>query len=179
MPSSKTDLILHPVRLRIITATTTDRVTAKDLAQALPDVPQTTLYRHINALVEGGMLEVVDEIPQRGTVERVYSLAAPPSLQPEDLRGLSKEDYQRTFTIVMTSLLNEAISYLDQVPVDEEFDLLGAGFNYNQITLKLTDEEYQAMNQQILEIMLAASQNEASDDRKRRIFSFLFIPVER
>jgi Fe2+ or Zn2+ uptake regulation protein len=36
-------------------------MTAKDLAQTMPDVPLTTLYRQINLLVEGGLLKVVEE----------------------------------------------------------------------------------------------------------------------
>ena len=171
------ELMVHPIRMRIVTAMSNDRVTAKDLAEALPDIPQTTLYRHINILVEGGLLEVVDEIPQRGTVERVLGFKVQPSLSPEDLRGLSKEQYKDTFTLIMFNLLNEALRTLENLPEGEEIDLLGSGFQFSECQLNLSDEEYQQMNQKILDIMVSAMGNKPSNERKRRVFAYMYIPV--
>lgn len=177
MSSIMNNLLLHPIRLRIVSAITGNRVTAKDLAQALPDIPQTTLYRHINVLVDGGLLQVVDEIPQRGTVERVFGFKVPPSLNPEDLTGLSKEEYQQTFTLILTTLLQEAINSLNRLPDDEEIDLLSEGYQFSQIQLNLNDAEYEKLNRNILRLMMAAANNEPTSERKRRIFSYMFIPV--
>jgi DNA-binding transcriptional ArsR family regulator len=177
MPASMNDLLLHPIRLRIVSAITGDRVTAKDLAKALPDIPQTTLYRHIKVLVDGGLLEVVDEIPQRGTLERVFGFKVPPSLSPEDLTGLSKEEYQQTFTLILTALFQEAINSLNRLPDDEEIDLLSEGYQFSQVQLNLSEAEYEKLNRNILRLMMAAAKNESSSERKRRIFSYMFIPV--
>lgn len=177
MPTKMSELLLHPIRLRIISAMTGDRVTAKELAKALPDVPQTTLYRHINALVDGEVLQVVDEIPQRGTVERVFGFKVPPSLSPEDLRGLSKAEYQQTFTLILSALMQEAMNSLNNLPDDEEIDLLGAGYQFSQVQLNLDDEDYEKLNRDILELMMAAMRKKPSEDTRRRIFSYMFIPV--
>lgn len=177
MPSNLNELLLHPIRLRIVSALTGDNVTAKDLAKALPDVPQTTLYRHINVLVDGGLLEVVDEIPQRGTVERVFGFKTAPSLQPEDLRGLTKEEYQQTFTMVLTALLQDAINSLNNFADDEEIDLVGSGYHYSQAQLNLDQDEYEKLNNQIMGLMMEALKNKPAPGKKRRIFSYLFIPV--
>lgn len=40
-------LIGHPVRLRVIIALGGRTLTTKQLAEALPDVAQATLYRHV------------------------------------------------------------------------------------------------------------------------------------
>ena len=177
MPKTKLDLMVHPIRLRIITAISADRVTAKDLAKALPDILQTTLYRHINVLVDGGLLQIVDEIPQRGTVERVLSFKTPPSLEQEDLKGLSKEEYLEIFTVIVSTMLNEAINYINGVPEGEEIDLLAAGFDFNKIQLNLSDDEFNSLKRSIFELMMAAAKNKPSSDRKRRTFSYLFIPL--
>lgn len=66
MSNARANLLLHPVRLRIVTAAAGRELTAADLAAALPDVPQATLYRHLKRLVDGGMLAVVAENPVRG-----------------------------------------------------------------------------------------------------------------
>src|SRR3712207_7514085 len=56
------DLLLHPVRLRIVQAFLGDRtLTTADLRSELPDVPVATLYRHVGVLAEAGVLEVVGE----------------------------------------------------------------------------------------------------------------------
>ena len=54
------DLLLHPVRLRIVQAFLGDRaLTTAELGTELPDVPPASLYRHVGVLVEGGVLAVV------------------------------------------------------------------------------------------------------------------------
>jgi len=178
MPGAKADLILHPIRMQIIAAISTYRATAKELGEAMPEVPQTTLYRHINALVEGGILKIVEENPIRGTVERVYALAAPPTLAPEDLQGMTKQDYEQVFTMILTTLMSDARRYLASKPDSGEIDLLADGVEFSKIQLNLSDEEYKAMNRQIVDMMMAAANNEPSPKRRRRVFSYLFIPAD-
>lgn len=178
MPASKVDLIFHPIRLDIISALTTQRMTAGELAKIMPGVPLTTLYRHINLLVEGGLLEVVEEHPIRGTVERVYALAGPPSLKAEDLEGMTKKDYEQSFAIFLSSLLRDAKHYLEHKPDDREIDLLADGVEVTKLQLQLSDEEFRTLNTQIFEMILSVAKNEPAPDRKRRVFSYVFIPVE-
>ncbi|MGH8128402.1 MAG: helix-turn-helix domain-containing protein, partial [Gammaproteobacteria bacterium] len=67
------DVLLHPIRLRIVRAFLGDaKLTARDLAERLGDVPQATLYRHLNRLAEAGVLTVTSESPVRGAMERTY-----------------------------------------------------------------------------------------------------------
>ena len=75
MATTKPDLILHPLRMRIIMTIAGKQMTAQNLAAALPDIAQATLYRHINKLAQGGVLAVIEERPVRGTMEKVYSLS--------------------------------------------------------------------------------------------------------
>lgn len=178
MENNLFDLMVHPIRLRIVTAMSNDQMTAKDLAEALPDIPQTTLYRHINVLIEGGLIEVVEEIPQRGTVERVLGFKIQPSLAPQDLIGLSKEKLKDTFSLIMYTLLNEALTSLNQFPDDQPIDILGSGFQFSECQLNLSDEEFNQMNQKILALMMEAGNNPPSPERRRRIFSYMFIPLK-
>jgi DNA-binding transcriptional ArsR family regulator len=178
MENKMFDLMVHPIRLRIVTAMSNDRMTAKEIADALPDIPQTTLYRHINVLIEGGLLEVVEEIPQRGTVERVLGFKVQPTLQPQDLLGLSKEQLKETFTMVIYTLLNEALNSLNQFPEGKPIDIIGSGFHFSECQLNLTDEEYHQLNQKIMGLMMEAGNNKPTQERKRRIFSYMFIPLK-
>jgi DNA-binding transcriptional ArsR family regulator len=176
MPSSKANLILHPIRLQIITAISTQEMTAKELAKVIGDVPQTTLYRHINALVEGGILKVTGEAQIRGTLERTYAMAGVPSLRAEDLRGMKKQDYEQAFIIYLSTLMNAARRYLDNKPDNEEINPIEDGVDLSLAQLLLSDEEFKAMNQQILDLLLAKANNQPSPNRKLRLFTYLFIP---
>ena len=178
MPVSKVNLIFHPVRLDIISALSTQRMTAKEMAQIMPGVPLTTLYRHINLLVEGGLLEVVEEHPIRGTVERVYALAGPPSLRAEDLVGMTKKDYEQAFAIFLSSILSDAKNYLASKPDDQEIDLFADGVEVTKLQLLLSDEEFRKLDAQLLELILSAAKNEPAPGRRRRVLSLTMIPVE-
>jgi DNA-binding transcriptional ArsR family regulator len=178
MPSKKADLLLHPIRLQIITAISTSQMTARELSEAVPNVPQTTLYRHINALVEGGLLKVVNETQIRGTVERTYAVAALPSLKPEDLQGMTKQDYQQAFLVYLSTLMSAAHRYLDSKGEDEVIDPLADGLDLSLGTLHLSDAEFRAMNKRILEVIMSASGNQPTPARKRRMFTYLFIPQQ-
>jgi len=65
------ELILHPVRLRIVHAVMDGLpFTASELCAQLLDVSKATVYRQVAVLAEGGLVEVVGEERVRGAVER-------------------------------------------------------------------------------------------------------------
>ncbi len=68
-------VLLNPIRMRIIQhLSTLKTITAGELVTFMPDVPRTTLYRHINILQKANILMVAKENRVRGTVEKVYAL---------------------------------------------------------------------------------------------------------
>lgn len=176
MPTLKTNLLLHPIRLQIVTAFSNQQMTVRELAEIIPNVPMTTLYRHINALVEGGVLQIASETQVRGTVERTYALAVRPSLNADDLRGMKKQDYQQAFMIYLSSLMSITQRYLDRKGDDEEFNPLADGMDLSLGTLNLSDEEFKDLNQRILELIFSSADNPPGMGRKPRTFTYLFIP---
>ena len=71
---TKADLLLHPVRLRILQAFLGDRaLTTSQLQAELADVP-ASLYRHVAKLAAAGVLTIVEERRVRGALERTYTL---------------------------------------------------------------------------------------------------------
>ena len=170
----KADLILHPVRLRILTALMGRQMTAQALAAALPDVAQATLYRHINRLAEGGVLVVVEENPVRGTVEKVYALAEDQAhLSAEDMANLSKDDHMRMFTTFVTRLLHDFSHYLES---HETVDPAVDGVGYQQIPLYLSEEELGQFAQEINAALLPYVNLEPTPQRRRRIFTSVMMP---
>src|SRR4051794_12982276 len=96
---STVDVILHPIRMRIIQSLINQQRTAQQLKELLPDIPQASLYRHLKRLVEAGVIHIIDEIPNRGTIERVYSLQDPAkaTISADKLNSFTKDEHLDLF----------------------------------------------------------------------------------
>src|SRR4051812_39832569 len=110
------ELLLHPVRLRLVHAFAGGRtLTTAQLAARLPDVSQATVYRHVATLAEAGILELEGEQRVRGFVERRYRLRRQAAaVTPERAAAASLDDHRRAFATSMAVLLAEYGQYLDR-----------------------------------------------------------------
>lgn len=174
MPESKADLILHPVRMRIITSLVGgNQRTAAEMSEQLSDVPQATLYRHLSKLVQGGVLNVIDERRVRGAVEKTYSLSAQQAaLTPEDLANASVDDQMRYFMTFLATLMGDFGRYLQQ----DKHDYLADGVGYRQVPLYLSDAEFMEMAGRLNRILGDYVSMGPAAGRRRRMFSTIVIP---
>jgi DNA-binding transcriptional ArsR family regulator len=172
----RADLVLHPVRLRIILMFARGRrLTPQQVAAILPDVPQATLYRQIERLYRGGALAVAAERRVRGAVERTYVLAeGAASLSPEDLARSSRDDHLGYFTAFAAGLIAQFEQYLER----SEIDLLKDGVGYRQVVLNLTDEEISEMSGVLNAALGRFLALDPSPDRKRRMLATVLIPLD-
>lgn len=146
------------------------------LKDALGDVPQATLYRHVNQLHEGGLLEVVDEQPVRGGVERTYGVVAEAvALGPEDYQHASNEDHLRYFTTFLGTLIDAFGAYLDT----GGSDFVSDGVGYRQVPLWLTDEEFAAVVEALREAIRPVLDNAPAAGRRRRLITTIVMPDVR
>jgi Helix-turn-helix domain len=172
----RADLILHPVRLRIILAFARGRrLTPQHVAAVLPDVPQATLYRQIERLYRGGALAVASERRVRGAVERTYVLAeGGASLSPEDLARSSRDDHLGYFTAFAAGLIAQFEQYLER----SEIDLLKDGVGYRQVVLNLTDEELSEMAGALNVALGRFLAYDPKPGRKRRMLATVLVPLD-
>jgi len=175
MSTGRADLILHPVRLRIIEAVAGRDLTVRELMDVLGDVPQATLYRHVNRLEAGGILisERRKAAGARGAGEKVYSLPESAAvLSGEDLAGATPEDHMRYFATFASSLLGDYSRYLQRPGIDLEKD----GVGYRQHPLHLSDEEFAEFVRALGEAVSPFVSHGPGPGRRRRIFSTVIIP---
>src|SRR5262249_47804144 len=109
------DLLLHPVRVRIVHAFAGGRtLTTADLGERLHDVPKTTLYRQVGILASAGLLEVIGEQRVHGAVERSYRLnRAGTRISPQQAAAMTLDDHRHGFTAATAALLADFNAYLD------------------------------------------------------------------
>lgn len=175
IPVTLPELLLHPVRMRIVRAFLGDRaLTTGQLAERLPDVPTATLYRQVAALSAAGILEVAGERPVRGAVERSYRLRTEAaSAGPEDAASWTVEQHRAAFTAFVAGLLADFDRYLDRGDVDLGRDVVG----YRSVGLFLTDEEALDLVAELGEV-LARREGLPPEGRRRRLISRILLPVD-
>jgi predicted ArsR family transcriptional regulator len=173
----KAEIILHPIRMRIIqTLIRGERMTAQALQQQLDDVPQATLYRHLKKLTDAGVLKVAEEIPVRGTLEKVYALSAGGAeISAEELRQASGEEHMALFMQFAANLISEYGRYV-QSATPAAPDLEKDGVSLRQYSAWLTDEENLQLLRDIRSLLQKAMQNEPVEGRKRRLLAILDFP---
>jgi Helix-turn-helix domain len=168
------DVVLHPIRMRIVQAFLGDReLTTGDLRAEISDVPSATLYRQVAALARGGVLIVVDETRVRGAVERTYRLHTGTTLVDGDqAREMTVEEHRQAFMTFVVGLLADFDHYLDRGDVDMARDL--AGFRQN--AMYLTDEEMAAVVTELRAVLDPRIALPPAPGRTRRLFSTVLMP---
>ena len=175
MGTSKSDVILHPQRMRLIGALARGVLTTRQLAVLVPDIPQASLYRHLSTLLEAGVVEVAAERSVRGIVERSYSLVEGAALLTgEDVAEATRDDLFRYFSIFATGLIAEFGRYLERESIDLEADRVG----YREMVLQLTDDEFAQLVTSLSTVLLPLTKNEAGGDRTPRLLAYVLLPLE-
>jgi hypothetical protein len=176
-PMATADLLLHPVRLRIVQAFLGDRtLTTADLRTELPDVPVATLYRHVGVLAEAGVLAVVGERKVRGAAERSYRLVTEAaSVGATEAAAMSVDDHRRAFATFVAALLADFDRYADAAP-GPGLDPAADGVGYRQVALWLDDEEFAALVTELRAVLTARLALGPDGVRRRRIVSQVFLP---
>jgi len=68
-------LLTDPFKLKLIEGFAGSPATTKQVADKMGE-KAPRLYRHVDALVDEGLLELIEEKPKRGTIERYYKTVA-------------------------------------------------------------------------------------------------------
>ena len=167
------DVVLHPQRLAILRALATRPRTTKQLADALPDIAQATLYRHMTMLLDSGFVAVVGEQQVRGGISRTYALADSAVLDGADLAGATGDDHFRYFATFVAGLLGEYGTYLDRGSVDLERD----GVGFREHVLHLTDSELRELLAELRASIARRADLPPSPERTPRLLATLTMPA--
>jgi DNA-binding transcriptional ArsR family regulator len=165
--------VLHPERLAILRSLAIAPRTTKQLAEALPDIAQATLYRHMGALLESGVVAVVEQHQVRGAITRTYALADSGRLVGMDVSDAPRDDQFRAFATFAAGLLGEYAHYLDRPDIDLERD----GVGFREQVLQLTDQEFADLAAELKAVITARLANEPTAERRPRLLATITLPV--
>lgn len=169
------ELLAHPVRLRVIHAMRGGReLTTAELCERITDVSKATVYRHVELLAVGGVLEVAAEQRVRGAVERRYRLRQDRAVVDTDMiASLSRDDHRRSFATALATLAAEYDAYLRRSDADPLADQVG----YRQHALWLSPKELQAMIDRMREAIAPQIANEPTPERAQYLVSPIHFPI--
>lgn len=168
--------ILHPVRMRIMQSLLGGKeLTAQEISKRVSDVPQASLYRHLNRLLEAEVLEVVEENKVRGTMEKVYALSNQlETMTAKEVKEASPQEHFGFFFGFLTNLLGDYEEYLQRENIDLEQD----GVSYRQVSVYLSDEELRKLLTEIRAIVAKVIENEPTTERRLRSITTIVIPKD-
>jgi Helix-turn-helix domain len=168
------DLLLHPVRLRIVQAFLGDRaLTTSQLIGELSDVPAASLYRHVARLVHAGVLQVVAERRVRGAVERTYVLRlAAARVGLDEIAAMSPDDHRQMFLAFTAGLLGDFDRYLHRGHVD----LVRDGVSFGIEGFWLDDAEFRELMLDLYRVLQPRRVNQPKPGRRRRLLASVLLP---
>ncbi len=174
MSESAADILLHPVRLRIVRALTPQRTaTVRDLAAELSDVPPATLYRHVRKLESAGLITAVSQRRMRGAQEASYALTRA-ALDSATLDRPSAADHLRYFITFTATLIDDFAAYVESGEPDYARD----GVSYRQGLLHLSDAELRRMSRAVAAAILPFTALAPSAKRTPRLLATILLPAK-
>jgi hypothetical protein len=168
------DLLLHPVRLRILQAFLGDRaLTTSELSAEMSDIPAASLYRHVARLVAGGALQVVAERRIRGAVERTYVLRqAAARVRADEIAAMQADDVRAMFMAFAAGLIGDFDRYLQR----GRPDLIRDGVAFGIEGLWLDDAEFTEMMRDLYRVLDSRRANLPGKRRRRRLLASVLLP---
>jgi hypothetical protein len=163
------EIILNPVRMRIIQELSTGQtITANKLCERISDVPRTTMYRHINILIDYNILSVVSEKKVRGSLERTLAINITEISKHNNIENAA----QNAFGFLMSNYV-KFHKYFNGENADPARDLIFL----NNTVLMMSDTEFSQFIEELRQLILKYN-FELAENRKVRDISIISSPVE-
>ncbi|OMC84130.1 helix-turn-helix domain-containing protein [Viridibacillus sp. FSL H8-0123] len=153
--NNKAEVLIHPVRMKISQALMRNKetgLTPLEMVKIIEDVPQATLYRHIQVLLDAGIIQIIKEKKVRSVFEKYYSLNEEAArLDSEEWQKLSKEEKVNYLSYYQLSLMTQYESYLSGLELDGSKEDKAT---FSLLELKIDDEHFDNFQQELNSLMV-------------------------
>ncbi|MFJ7734912.1 helix-turn-helix domain-containing protein [Lysinibacillus sp. NPDC097287] len=140
---NKAEVLMHPVRMKILQALMQkkeDGLSTLEMNSIIKDVPQATLYRHIQILMDENIIKIVRERKVRSVTEKFYAVDGDAALLgQEEWQRLSKEQKLNFISYYQLALLSQYENYLTSIE-EKKYPEDIATFSF--VELSLSNEQF-------------------------------------
>lgn len=162
-------VMLNTIRMKIIQELSSSQsLTTGELCERINSVPRTTMYRHINILLDNNILTVVSEKRIRGSIERTLAL---------NIGEISKNNtIENASTNALSFLLNRYTrfhNYFNNGNPDPAKDKIFL----NYTVMMMNDKEFDKFLSELQGLIVKFNFKE-TDGRKARDISIISTPIE-
>ena len=169
------ECITNPAKSQLLQAINYhQQITTKELAKQVNQLPQATLYRYLNKMVQDGLIKVVAENQIRNVKEKVYGMAIDLEAEnkkiAEDKSGTS---YLALFQNFTNGLHEDFKSHISQgnTGLDRKF-----AYAFGALPITVTDEEATELYEKIQALLQPYHNNPPTEDRCLRNFALVITP---
>ncbi|MFJ5764346.1 helix-turn-helix domain-containing protein [Lysinibacillus sp. NPDC093210] len=139
---NKAEVLMHPVRMKILQAlmhNTEEGLSTLEMISLIKDVPQATLYRHIQILMDENIIKIVKERKVRSVTEKFYALnEGAAKIDAEEWSKLTKKQKLNYISYYQLALLSQYQNYLNLF----EEDCVEDQATFSLLDLSLTKEQF-------------------------------------
>lgn len=172
--SNKVEILMHPVRMKISQALMRNKengLTPLEMVKIIKDVPQATLYRHIQILLDSGIIRVIKEKRVKSVSEKYYTLNEDEArLDAREWKKASQQEKLDYVSYYQLSLMSQYQSYLKKL---EKQNCPEDGATFSLVELKVDDESFKEFQNELNELMTkyyhTTSKNNGKDATVRTI----------
>ena len=170
--------LTDPIKAKILLEVFEQKqATAKQLSEKYNQIPQTTLYRHLNKMLEDGILKIAEEHPVRGAVEKVYAIGFDFEGNVQNMMETNDgKMFLQFFTQYMLGIMREFQDYTEKDDINLAGD--GAGFTVAPI-YATTQELTEALMKIGEEIIQPLFKNTPGGERQLRNFCIITTPPKK
>lgn len=173
MAQSRFDLILHPVRLQIMHIVEhAGKISQQELEHRLPELPREMLSRHLDLLIEGGVIVVSARPGQEGMGPVYHLVKAHANITETEVRLATPADHLRYLTTFAAGMIDMYARYLKQ----PDIDLVADGFELRQELLYLSADELRELVGEFQARLDELVHNQPETGRTPRVFSWVIMP---
>lgn len=175
----KVELILHPIRFRILQVINGHALTTQEIADELTDVPKSSIYRQLKILLDGDMLTIAETRLVNGIQEKTYRLMQQPYLNAGDVAELSGEQHIQYFTIYLMNVLREFADYVQRNETQSGgIDMLADRVGYTEVAIYANQVELDVLQAELNAAIMKVAGNEPGNGRSRHKFAIITHPVK-
>ncbi|WP_445492664.1 helix-turn-helix domain-containing protein [Niallia sp. 03133] len=152
--SNKVKILMHPVRMKICQALMSNKesgLTPLGMVKIIKDVPQATLYRHIQIMLDSNIIYVKKEKKVKSVSEKYYALNEKEAiLNGEEWKKASNDEKLDFFSYYQLSLMTQYQSYLKKL---EEENSKEDSATFSIVDLKLDEDNFVQFQNELNELM--------------------------